>query len=380
MRVLFIQKEGGIFGAEQFHLKTIPSLIKAGVEVSFLRLYTQYQLGIDSPFVGELKKMGVEVYQVDIGRFPGIRDLRAVKKVIKEGQFDLVHTHLIHADLYGALVKYLFLPKTKLVSTKHGFEESYNNEHGFDPSFIKKNLYYRINRFSEKQCNRSFSISDGLKNLFVQSGMSRAEKMSRIHYGFKMPETEQAKSPEEAKGSPQLVLAGRLVGFKGHRYAFQAVAKLKVKYPQVSLWVLGIGELEEELKAMCKTLDIEENVHFLGYKTNVLEYMEAADIVLIPSIAEGFGVVFLEAVNTLRPIAAFDVPAGNEIMAESYRKLLAKPFDVDQYVLNVEWILNNPEEMKQLTKDNKERLVNYFTIDRMVNEIVNFYKGTIAAD
>ncbi len=377
MKVLFIQKEGGIFGAEQFHLKTIPALIKAGVEISFLRLYTQYQLGIDSPFVFELQHMGVEVFQVDIGKYPGVRDLIAVKNVIKRGNYDVVHTHLIHADLYGALVKFLFLRKIRLVSTKHGFEEKYNDEFGFDPSHIRKNLYYRINRFAERQCNQSFSISDGLKNLFVKSGMSTPDKMSRIHYGFRMPEIKVENEPEEKPSYPQFVLAGRLVGFKGHRYAFRTMAKIKEKYPDSSLWILGIGELEEELKDMAKELDIERNIHFLGYKTNVLEYMEASHVVLIPSIAEGFGVVFLEAINALRPIAAFDVPAGNEIFAEGYKKLLANPFDVDEYVKNIEWILEHPDEMAQLTKDNKDRLTSYFTIDRMISEIVGFYKNVI---
>lgn len=377
MKILFIQKEGGIFGAEQFHLKTIPALIKAGVEISFLRLYTQYQLGKDSPFVFELEKIGVEVFQVDIGKFPGFKDLLAVKNIIKLGNYDVVHTHLIHADLYGALVKFFFLKKVKLVSTKHGFEESYNNEYGFDPVHIRKNSYYRINRFAEKQCNRSFSISDGLKNLFIESGMSDPSKMSRIHYGFNMPEVKIENSPKEDRSYPQFVLAGRLVGFKGHRYAFRMIAKLKERYPKLSLWVLGIGELEDELKAMVRTLGIEENVHFLGYKTNVLEYMNMSDVVLIPSIAEGFGVVFLEAINTLKPIAAFDVPAGNEIFGEGYKKLLAKPFDVTDLAEKTDWILNNPQDMKRLALENKERLINYFTIDRMVGDIVEFYKQVI---
>lgn len=377
MKILFIQKEGGIFGAEQFHLKTIPALIKAGVEISFLRLYTDFQLGLDSPFVFELEKMAVEVFQVNIGKFPGIKDIQQVKNVIKSGNYDVVHTHLVHADLYGALVKRFYLKKVKLVSTKHGFEESYNNEHGFDPSHIKKNLYFRINRFSEKQCNRSFSISDGLKNLFVTSGMSQAYKMSRIHYGFKMPETQIENEPDEKKSFPQFVLAGRLVGFKGHRYAFRALADMKNKYPNLSLWVLGIGELESELRRMAKDLNLEDNIRFLGYKSNVLEYMEAADVVLIPSIAEGFGVVFLEAINTLKPIAAFDVPAGNEIFCEGYKKLLAKPFDTGHMVKNIEYILSHKEELETLTQENKKRLTEYFTIDRMVNEIVSFYKQVI---
>lgn len=375
MKILYIQKEGGIFGAEQFQLRTIPALIKRGVNIEFLRLYTDYQLGIDSPFVVKLRNLGVKVHQVNIGRFPGWRDVLSVKSIIQRGSYDIIHTHLIHADFYAAMIKKFFLPELVVVSTKHGYEESYNNDYGFDPAFVKKNLYYRLSRFSEQMVNRSFAISDGLRNFFVQAGISEATRLDRIHYGFDMNyNVSDSDESTYRLSTPQLVLAGRLVGFKGHRYALEALLLLKYKYPLIKLLIIGVGELEQTLKEKVEELQLQEHVIFLGFQSSVQAYMQHSDVVLIPSIAEGFGVVFLEAINQQKAIAAFDVAAGNEILGNDYVHLLTKPFDVSAYAATIDKMLTQPEYIKDPIIRAKERLLDYFTIDRMVTEITQFYK------
>jgi glycosyltransferase involved in cell wall biosynthesis len=378
MKVLFIQKEGGIFGAEQFQLRTIPALISKGINVEFLRLYTDYQLGINSPFVTKLEAMGCPVHQVKITKIPLPAQFFKIKKVIKNGNYDIVHTHLIHADFYGAVVKKFLLPKLKLVSTKHGYEEGYNNRYGFNPDYKRKDLYWKMNKFSESVVDKSFAISDGLRNFFIDTQISKSHKLDRIHYGFEMKSHQVNLNSEKFRFSEnQLVLAGRLVGFKGHRYALEALKILKIDFPDILLLIIGIGELEQELKDLASNLGVSENIKFLGYSSEVENFMYHSDIVLIPSIAEGFGVVFLEAINQRKPIAAFDVPAGNEILPKSYKKYLSAPFDTQQYAGVIKTILKNPKEMEQPILDAEERLLSYFKLERMIYEIHLFYKNIL---
>lgn len=378
MKILFIQKEGGIFGAEQFQLRTIPALINKGIEIEFLRLYTDHQLGIDSPFVAKLENLGVKVYQVKVTNIPRPSQFLKIKNIIRNGNYDIVHSHLIHADLYAAVVKKFLLHQMKLVSTKHGYEEDYNNQFGFNPAFKRKDAYWRINKFSEAVGNKSFAISEGLRNLFIQTGISKPDKIAMIHYGFEMKDFK----PDPAKdkyrlAQQQLVIAGRLVGFKGHRYALESLSLLKKDFPEILLLVIGIGELEEELKALSENLGISENIKFLGYSSEVQNFMYYSDVVLIPSIAEGFGVVFLEAINQRRPVAAFDVPAGNEILPASYQKYLCKPFDTHEYAEIIKSMLLQPEQMEQPIQDAEERMLSYFKLERMINEIAAFYNNVL---
>ena len=378
MKILFIQKEGGIFGAEQFQLKIIPALLQRGVQIEFLRLYTSFQLGINSPFVGKLKEFGIPVHQVNIGRFPGIGDILKIKSIIKKGDFDIVHTHLIHADLYGALIKSFFFKEMILVSTKHGYDEDYTTRFGLDPAQLKKNLYYRLSHFSESIVNKSFAISDGLRNFFVGAGISKATTLGRIHYGFDMNiETDYSEAPAYRHASPQLVLAGRLVNFKGHRFALEAISILKAKYPSLRLLIIGVGGMEEELRRKTTEMGLDDHVSFLGFKSDVKNFMHHSDVVLIPSIAEGFGVVFLEAISQSRPIAAFNVAAGNEIFDESYLPLLAKPFDVSDYANKIDRLLSDAESWRVPLQKSKDRLMTYFTMKRMTDEMIDFYNRVL---
>lgn len=380
MKVLFVQKEGGIFGAEQFHLKTIPFLMKSGIEVEFLRLYTKYQLGVDSPFVEKLKSLGVVVYQVDIGTISKYNCLKQMRRIVLAGNYDIVHSHLVHADFYCALLKNFFIKDLVLISTKHGYEEAFINEFGLDSNFRKRNLYYWINRYSESVSTASFAISEGLKRFFIESGISKPEKMSTIHYGFNMPEIEITPDFDKTQyriSKVQLVLAGRLVGFKGHRYALEALKILKEKYPAIKLLIIGIGELEAELKSKVTELGIQDNVVFLGYKPDVSAYMYFSDVVLVPSVAEGFGVVFLEAISNLKPVAAFDVCAGNEIFDTSYKNFLAKPFDVNDYADKIDYMLTKKHDLDIPLAKSNDRMKTYFSIERMINDIIKFYQKVV---
>lgn len=175
MKILFIQKEGGIFGAENYHLKTIPALIQKGFKIEFLRLYTDYQGGIGGDFVDRLRSFGVEVYEVNIGRLPTISKLVKINKVIKSGKYDIIHTHLIHADLYLSLIKVFWSIPCKWVSTKHGYDNNFTAKYGFDHTKQKTTFYFEISKFSEKLVDRSFTISNGLRDFFIKTGLTKSK-------------------------------------------------------------------------------------------------------------------------------------------------------------------------------------------------------------
>ena len=81
MKILFVQKEGGIFGAENYQLKVIPGLIDKGVQIEFLRLYTTHQGGRGGAFIDRLNEMGVATHEINIGKYPSIKILRNIQRI-----------------------------------------------------------------------------------------------------------------------------------------------------------------------------------------------------------------------------------------------------------------------------------------------------------
>lgn len=381
MKILFVQKEGGIFGAENYQLKVIPGLIERGVEVEFLRLYTSYQGGVGGEFIERLKNIGLKTYEVNVGRVPALSVLWEIKRIANNGGFDIVHTHLIHADFHLALIKQFFGLKPALVSTKHGYDNNFTSKYGFDASKQKLTPYFLISRWAEKRMKSSFTISHGLRDFFVDTGLSSISKMRLIHYGFDLPEHFELKGESKYRLAPkQIIVAGRLVAFKGHRYLIEAMDQLKQHFgDEVKLLIAGTGPLEDELRGKVNSLGLIDSVVFLGYSKSVGAYMANSDVVAIPSVSEGFGVVFLEAFAAKTPIVSWDVPAGNELMDHRQTGYLVRPYDVNALVDQLIEILNGLDRQGQITHRAYERLKGYLNSDRMIKETVEFYENALSS-
>lgn len=378
MKILFVQKEGGIFGAENYQLKVIPGLMTKGIEVDFLRLYTDYQGGKGGEFINRLNSIGVKTYEVNIGKYPKLGTLKEIRKIANDG-YDLVHTHLIHADFHLALIKKLMGLEPALVSTKHGYDNTFTSKFGFDASKQTNTPYFLLSKWAEKRMKASFTISHGLRDFFVQTGLSRSEKMQLIHYGLDMPDNYQSNGKEGYRQAPkQIMMAGRLVAFKGHRFLIEAMSKVVEAYgSDVKLLIAGTGDLEDELRRQAGQLGLSENIKFLGYSKEVGCFMANSDVVVVPSISEGFGVVFLEAFSAKTPVISWDVPAGNELIQHGKTGYLVSPYDVNLLAEQLIHVLDNPEEQGDVVEAAYDRLKSYFNLERMVNETVSFYKEAL---
>ncbi len=347
-------------------------MVRRGHQVDFLCLYKAGKKENTKKFCDRVSNGGIKIHYVAVGSFPSYSTLSAINKVIKKGKYDLVHTHLLHADFFVAAARWLFRNKTKQVSTKHGYEEAYNNAYGFDPSHKKKNRYWRIARFAEKRISRSFAISGGLYNLYSGLGICSKEKLDLIYYGFDFDDS-YSYNEEYRYGNPQLAIVGRLTGFKGHRYAFQALKILKRNYPEISLVVIGSGELEDQLKNQVVELGIDENVVFTGFQPNPRDYVHSSDIALLPSVSEGFGLVVLEAMSVKRPLVTFDVPSPNELLENHQTGWMVEPYNVEKYAGAIHHLVENKEDRNRIAQAAYSKLKDYYNLNRMVTETLDFY-------
>ncbi|MBO3698361.1 glycosyltransferase family 4 protein [Roseivirga sp. E12] len=380
MRVLFVQKEGGIFGAENYQLKVVPGLLAEGVQIEFLRLYTNYQGGEDGDFIDRLEVLGVKTYQVNIGKIPTLRVLNKIKNIANNGDFDIIHTHLIHADFHLALIKAFMKLQPILVSTKHGYDNNFTSKFGFDATKQTKTLYYLISRWGERQMDASYTISKGLLNFFIKTRLATPEKMRLIHYGFDMPENYLSKGDLSLRlASKQIIIAGRLIPFKGHEFLIRAMATLKSRYKrEVKLLILGTGEFESHLRQLVTEMGLLNQIQFLGYSNRVGAYMANSDVVVVPSVSEGFGVVFLEAFSAKTPVISWDVPSGNELMENGKTGYLVPPYDVDKLAELLIQVLDNPKKQEKVAERAYNRLKSHFNLERMINETIEFYKKALS--
>jgi len=380
MKILFVQKVKALAGSEKYFLELVPALKNKGIEVEFVCIYNQIDLEKAQHFIKVYQDLNLKIHTFKVRSDRSILSiLKFIRSIYKNGQFDMVHSHLIHADFWVTLLKRTGTISCPIVSTKHGYDEAFISDFGFDGHQVPKNFYYKLCRFSERKIDRSFAVSNGLKQLFIDSGISKIEKIKTIHHGFDLPEMQNDKNTTYRLADQQIIIIGRIIPFKGHHYALHALANIKPELNDFCLVILGHGDeaLIKDLKHLVIKLKLENHVQFMGYKTNIYDYLANSDVMLVPSIAEGFGLVFLEAMQAELPIIGFDVPATNEIIQDQKTGLLVPPYDENKLGNAILELLQNESKRKKLSQQAKERLVSYFCLDRMVDETVAFYKQSL---
>ncbi|MBB3696340.1 glycosyltransferase [Flammeovirga yaeyamensis] len=373
MRILFIQKVKGLAGSEKYFLEMLPALMKKGIHCEFVsvRMFNDN----DKPliFIKSLRKLGIKTYDLSFKNSYDYRIIKNLSEIIKENSFDIIHSHLIHADIWCSIYKIFSRNKIPLVSTKHGYDEKYINKYGFKVKINYFSKYYLLALFCEKFIDRSFAVSNGIKQLFTGLKISSENKIDVIHHGFLYEDLKQTNSKQEY----QLLVVGRLIPFKGHRYLIESIAELIDFYPKIKLLILGSGPEKISLKKITKKFNVEKNVIFTGFDSNVNKYLCESQILVVPSISEGFGLVFLEGYNAKIPIIAFDVPASNEIIINNETGILVKPYSTKDLTVSIKNLFNNSSEQKRLATNGYKRLKEYFNIERMVNETISFYKNVL---
>ena len=184
MRILFVQKVKALAGSEKYFLHLLPALRERGVDVEFLCISNVAAFASVEPFVLALRERQIVVHWIERKHSLSVTLLLKMRRVIRGARFDAVHSHLIHADFWCALLKAVFRMKFCLLSTKHGYDETYIGEHGFAVEHLQRNSYYRIVRWSEKYINRSFAVSAGLREFFIRALLTKASNVDVIHHGF----------------------------------------------------------------------------------------------------------------------------------------------------------------------------------------------------
>ena len=375
MKVLLIQKMAGISGSERYFLGILPELCKRGVDATFLVVQHPANAGKNKAFVAVLEAAGISVavFNTRLPISPWL--IWPLAKYIHRSGFDLVQANLIHADVRGACVKCFFLPKLRLLSVKHGYSDSYQTRHGLDPTHLRPDLMSLLTRWAGRHADRVVCISSGLESFLVRGKLIKSNKAMAIPYGFDFSNAcNTVKADGVRFGNPQIVVAGRVVPVKQHHLLISILPHLVRDFPNLSVVMVGAGPLLDDLRRTTNELGLSAHVHWEGFRNNMHDYIRDSDLMVIPSSAEGFGLVVLEAWHHGKPVVAFDVPAINEIVESGVDGELIVPFDTGHLLQALKKLLASPDRMHALGAAGQDKQIRYYGIATMCERMVSLFQ------
>ncbi len=371
MKILFVQHMNGISGSELYLLQILPSLQKRGIHTEALIAYKN-DTGKNKSFVDQLQRNGIKVHEVYGYHTFSFGLLLRFKKIIKNGNYDIVQSNLIHADVWMALSKVFFFRKMKLISVKHGFNEKFAAKYGFQPGKVNRSIYSWVQRFSGLMVNKNAAISRGIYDMYVKGKITKASKMQVVYYGLNLDHIQNAGFSNKTTERYAVIL-GRLVKYKGHEYVIKAWKKVKETNPSLKLYIVGGGSYHANLLKLTKELGLLEQVIFKGHQPNPHETLHFSEFSIVSSIFEGFGLITLESWHHRKPVLAFDVPALNEVVDHSKNGLLVPVGNVERLAESILELFQNGEKTRVLGENGYQKLQSVYSLERMTNEMISLY-------
>jgi glycosyltransferase involved in cell wall biosynthesis len=363
VKVLHVHKVTGVGGSERHLLALLPALRAAGVDARFLGLDVE---GTDAArMYAELDRAGVPPAHVRCTVDVNPRMARDVIRAVRRERPDLLHTHLVHGDVYGALAS--VATGVPVVSSRHNDDRYLLGPYRF------------VDRVVARRERRVIAISDAVRRFLERAGLP-AGKLVTVHYGLDdLPTAPSERSPAEAgipDGAPLALAIGRLTAQKDHATLLRAFARVREDHPEARLAILGIGPLERETRALVGELGLDASVVLPG-RLEIRDWLERADVMVHTSRWEGFGIVLLEAMLAALPIVATRVSAVPEIVADGESGLLVDPGDVGGVAAALDALLRDPARARALGDEGRRIARERFSVQRMTEATVAVYEQAL---
>lgn len=251
----------------------------------------------DGIIADEAKKLGIQVHTLAQQSRYDLAILKRLAHFINDHSFDIVHTH-------GARANFIFSLIRKKVTARWLITVHSDPTLDFIGRGIKGTLFTKLNLASLKKADHLIVVTDSLMQPLLQLGISR-KKMTIIYNGLQFePDTAKTHSKNERF---TLTCVARLHPIKGHELLLDSLHA--AHFTDFTLNLVGDGDLKASLEKKAQQLNMQENIHFLGFlhKPQVEEIIAHSDITVLASYNEGFPMVLLESANQKVPFIATNV-------------------------------------------------------------------------
>ncbi len=300
-----------------------------------------------------------------------VASVRQLRAKIRKIQPDIIHAFLPTSNVLAALVGRV--PGVKAVISSH------RDLGGFDGKQIVK-----LNDFADRRwadcvtansaavrnaaCERTGLDKDQIKIMY--NGVN-VERILAADRGM-------AKRKEIGLALDDVVVAmiANIREAKGHIFAIEAFNRIAEKFPHARLLLLGYSadeKLHEKLKQTVARAGNESRVKFLGSRKDALEILHASDVLVAPSLSEGFSNTILEAMAAGKPVAASNVGGNKEQVVDQETGFLTPPSEVDSLADALGKLLASSELRAKMGAAGRERVEAHFTIQKAVERHETLY-------
>lgn len=277
--------------------------------------------------------------------------ISSLNRIVKKYNIDIIHTSSLVTMIVAKVVSIISGKNIKTVYTMHG---------GPNRNIEQTSTYF-LKYFTDE----IIVLSKQAGEIAIKNGVKR-EKLNLIYNGIT---EKKALSKVEKKGKKVIITCGRLCEQKAQKFLIDAIYKME--NDDYEVWIIGDGELKDDLELQIRTLNLSDKVKLLGFKFNIINYLASADIFILPSKWEQFPIAILEAMMMKLPIIATKVNGIPEEIGDS--GILIDPENSEEIAEKLAYLLNNKEKRMVLGEKAYQRYRTLFTNEIMGKRTIKVY-------
>ncbi len=364
LRILHLTASLYTGGAERLILGLARQLNRAEFDVHLCAIG---HFGQDS-MLRDFQRLDRPIHLIPIQRFYDPRILVALVQYVRYHQIDLIHTHLLYADILGRLLGQLL--RLPVISTLQNDPMDSRNIR------LDKRWLSRLTaRFTTTHL---VTVSNQIRQRFITAWQVKEERISTIYNAVQMQPFLAIPAPMATAAYTTLPLTittiGRLEAQKGQHLLLAAAQQVLAQFANVRFLFVGQGPLDEQLQAQAAQLGIADRVEFAGLRRDIPSILAQSDIFVLPSLWEGLPLAAIEAMAAARPVVLTDVGGNRELITHEQEGLLIPPNDSTALTAALLALLQSPEKRKKLGEQARAHARQHFHIEIITRQYEALYR------
>lgn len=354
MNILQLSRTMGQGGAEKVVFQISKELSKNN------NVYVASTGGI---FEEKLENIGVKCIKIpDMNSkniFLIIKTLITLFSIIKKYDIQIIHSHHRMAAFYSRLIK-CFYKNIKTIYTAH-------------------NVFYnkkKLLRFSLKD-SKIIAVGDSVKTNLIDVYGLNGKEIKVIYNSIEKKENGEKPCDEIFLHRENKILIGnigRLNEQKGIDIFIKAISDI-IKYNKNVIGIIvGEGKEELKLKELVKVLNIEKNIKFLGFRTDVTEIIEQLDFIVLSSRWEGLPLTIIETFMMKKTMIASNINGNNEIIKDGYNGLLFEKDNIKELSEKINMIIHDNKLRNKLSDNARKTYNEKFIYSKFIEDYKALYK------
>jgi glycosyltransferase involved in cell wall biosynthesis len=357
-QILYLITELSAGGAQSALVRLLGGMDRRRFSPSVACLYNG-----DSTVAQSIRALDISVFDAHMRHRADFPALLPLYRRIRRARPVILHSSLFHANLLGRILGRLAGVLIVICSERTMAMES--------------EWRYAINRWTIGLADRVTAVSNSVQDFCISHIGLPANKLTVIRNGVELPE----RSPYDARAElglpPDSFVIGavsRLYAVKGIQFLVQALAKTGAQ----RLVVIGEGPEKPALEILAERLGVADRIHWLGHRPNAPNLMPAFDLFVQPSLHEGMPNTVLEAMAAGLPVVATAVGGTPEVVVHGVTGLLVPPKHPDALSKAISALLEDRDLGRRMGRAGRERVVEHFSVGRMIRETEELYAHLLA--